>query len=425
MASSIIYGLVTINFPVETIFNDTVQLVLNIDWSSGSDSQTYTSEELGLSVKSRGEIALEYELDQFVLTPADISIILNDANGILADYLFGVDFNDMTVQAEIKINGVSDFNGSLVDDSLRNNEGDKSISMAFSSDSNKANEVTLYSAGDVALNPLGYDLTAYSSITNNQSVLLTFEDAITDILQLVDPDIDVDFQHDWLFGGITTTNRPYVFSSLRVCPRNWYNEPTQERLLGDLLKTIAKTFFAQIAIPSNSKAFFRKLYYYSSSNTQTVNVLNRIRGYKYHKIKYANSKNTFGTLDGAIISESPNSSSYTEVIEDYVSYSHTWDSYYVYTETASKFENAVYVKDPLYADDTQTYYNWIELISKLMYYYRSKTYYNRVDSFKMKGLDYDYTKNFNYDGSKYQILSMRKYLDKGYSEIDALYLGEQ
>lgn len=422
MADSIIYGEATITFPERNVFDDMIQLILNVNWLNSSEYYSYTSEELGLSVQKYGALSLVYELDQFLLTPADVTITLNDTRGILQNHLFGVDFDNMVVKAEIKINGDSDFNGSLIDDSLRYDESTKVLSMGFSSDSNKINEVTLYDDDDVALNPLGYDLTPYSTINKNTSVLKTIGVALLDILKLIDPNITLTINHDWQFGGITPTNRPKVFEYLQVEPALWYNKPAFERLLGGLLKSVAKAFFAQITIVSNSKAYFRKLYYYNSYNVQTVNVLNRIKGYKYHKIKYANSKNTFGTLDGQIIYHIPNHAAYTEVSEDMVSYAHNWATYWVYTPTGF-FESAYYVKDPLYANEAQSYYNWMEIVAKLMYHYRSKTYNNRVDVFKMKGINYDYSKNFNYDGSKYQILSMRKYLSEGYTEIEAIYLG--
>lgn len=422
---SLIYGNITIDFPEREIFDDTVQLSLNINWSGGSDEETYDAEDLSLSVKSHGNLQLQYELDEYLLTPADINIVLNDPTAILADYLFGTDFNQMTVKAEIKINGTAEFNGTLIDDSLTYNDGSMLLSMGFSSDSNKINEVTLYDADDVAKNPLSLGLENYNSITNNEADSLTRIDLMLEkIFQLVDEDIETTITHNWVWGGITPTNRGWTFNNIYIENKSWFDNPNNNRLLGDLLKNVAKTFFAQIAIISNAKAIFRKLYYYSASNLQTVTVLNRVRNYKYHKIKYANSKNTFGTVDGAIIYNQPNEAAYTEVQGDYVSYSHIWDAYYVLKATAVDYEYVYYISDPLYIGEVQTYYTWQELISKLMYYYRSKTYFNRVDAFKLQGIGYDYTKNFIYDGSKYQILSMTKYLAEGSTDIEALYLGE-
>lgn len=414
-----IYGDVTINFPIANIYEDTVQLSLNINWSSGTDSQTYTSDELYLKIKTLGNTSLQYDLDNPLITPADYRLELYDIKDTLADYLFGVDFNQMTVTAEIKINGTTEFKGTLIEDSLEFDESSKIMLLVFSSNTNKINEVTLYNEDNEALNPFGYDLTGYNGVTNNDEVLYTIEEILTDILKLVDENIQLTISHDWLIGGITPTNRSHIFSSLRVDPKEWFTKPTWERNLGDLLKSIAKAFFSQIIVMSNSKAVLRKLYYYSSSNLQTVIVLKKSRSYKYPKIKYVNSKNTFGTLDGNIIYHFPNEGAYTEVTEDFVSYNHYWAAYYVYKATFNGFEFAYYAKDSLYSN----YYNLNDIVARLMYYYRSKTYFNRVDRFKLKGINYNYAKNFNYNSEKYQILSMNKNLAEGFTEVEALYLG--
>lgn len=423
---SLIIGDLQIAFPERTVFNDTVQLTLTIQYGDDLTSPTsYNADEIGLNIKSYGDLLLEYALDEFLLTPANFDIIISDRDGVLADHLFRDDFNIMKATCELKINGSSDFNGSLVDDSITFNEGTKELSLSFSSDSNKINEITLYDADDVAKNPLGLGLERYSSINNNEDETLTKIDIMLGkIFSLVDPNIETTIYHDWLFGGITPGNRPRTFTNIYVENYAWFNNPDNKRLLGELLKNVAKTFFAQAIIPSNSKAYFRKLYYYTSYGLQSVTVLNRIKNYKYHKISYSDARNTFGTTDGTIVFQHPDSSAYTEVIGDYVSYSHIWEAYYMEKSTFVDFEYVYYVNDPLYTGEVQEYYQWQEIISKLMYYYRSKTYFNRVDAFKLKGLDYNYINNFNYDGSKYQILGMRKVLSEGTTDVEALYLGD-
>lgn len=65
-----------------------------------------------------------------------------------------------------------------------------------------------------------------------------------------------------------------------------------------------------------------------------------------------------------------------------------------------------------------------ELIAEFWYNHRGFLENCRVDFFSVKGVGYDFLKDFNYGGSKYQPISLRKFISESRSEFEALYLGE-
>ena len=64
------------------------------------------------------------------------------------------------------------------------------------------------------------------------------------------------------------------------------------------------------------------------------------------------------------------------------------------------------------------------LLAKFWYNFRSNIQNCRVDKFKFKGIDYDFLKDFIYNSSKYQVISLRIHYAENYSECEAIYIGE-
>ncbi len=68
--------------------------------------------------------------------------------------------------------------------------------------------------------------------------------------------------------------------------------------------------------------------------------------------------------------------------------------------------------------------NYGDLASMFWYNFRGNMQHCRVDRFKLRGITYDFLKDFNYDGSKYQPISMIWNDAEGITECEAIYLGE-
>ena len=64
------------------------------------------------------------------------------------------------------------------------------------------------------------------------------------------------------------------------------------------------------------------------------------------------------------------------------------------------------------------------LSAKFWYNFRGDLQHCRVDGFTFRGIDYDYLKDFNYNGSKYQPISMVFDYANSRTECEAIYLGE-
>lgn len=69
------------------------------------------------------------------------------------------------------------------------------------------------------------------------------------------------------------------------------------------------------------------------------------------------------------------------------------------------------------------YKNHAQQMALFWYNYRGNIQNCRIDSFVMHGIDYDFLKDFNYDGNKYQPIKMTKHYSQLKTEIEAIYLG--
>lgn len=64
------------------------------------------------------------------------------------------------------------------------------------------------------------------------------------------------------------------------------------------------------------------------------------------------------------------------------------------------------------------------LLANFWFTYRGNIQNCRVDKFILRGISYDFLKDFNYDGSKYQPIQMKWNDADGITECEAIYLGE-
>lgn len=65
-----------------------------------------------------------------------------------------------------------------------------------------------------------------------------------------------------------------------------------------------------------------------------------------------------------------------------------------------------------------------DLMAKFWYKYRGNIQNCRVDKFLLRGINYDFLKDFNYKGSKFQPIGMTFDLASDVTECEAIYLGE-
>jgi hypothetical protein len=65
-----------------------------------------------------------------------------------------------------------------------------------------------------------------------------------------------------------------------------------------------------------------------------------------------------------------------------------------------------------------------DIMAKFWFKYRGDLQNCRVDKFVFKGINYDFLKDFNHNGSKYQPIGMTFFYSQGITECEAIYLGE-
>ncbi len=63
------------------------------------------------------------------------------------------------------------------------------------------------------------------------------------------------------------------------------------------------------------------------------------------------------------------------------------------------------------------------VLAQFLYHYRGNIKNCRVDYFQLYGITYDYLKDFNYDGCKFQPIKMTKHYSQGLTEFEAIYIG--
>jgi len=387
-----------ITFDTETFGSDTLQTILTIYYSNPITTHNITADSIGLKIIEYGEYSLKFNIDDYLLVPGDYTTKIGDSQQILDDYLFGNHIDELHCEIEVKLNGVAEFNGTVIPTSISSDNGKREVSLRFISDTQKVNSTMLVLDDGSLTDPLSLGV----SLTYVKTLILK-------AYQVIDPSIALSFYHDWLFEAqySTTTITNGTWDELSFYKAQFYTGNT----LGDALKNLAKATMSFTGALSNKKCFFRKLFATATSQTMP-NVLKFTRKYGGDVISYANSKNVNGTT----LVEYPNASAYTTVEGKYMSVN--WDFSAPIIQRSGTNYIVSKVNEPRISPNAPQ----SEIIPHLDYIIRSKIYNNRLDNFVFDGVNIDYEKNFTAFGNTYQILNMAKKYGKGITEIDALRL---
>lgn len=404
----------TITFPVQYYASGKyVQFVLDVDYNNYTNLVPYNASKYDLKILKYGSTKLQFNIDDYFLVPSNFSITLGDAHNNFENILFPDEDSDLELTGKLYLNGVLEFEGKHIPEKLSYNSN-RDINIEFKSNTDILNETFLLDSAGAEKNPLNL----LDGVTNSSS----FKTAVHNAYKFIDPNIELYFNHNWIFYGdthyVNQTNYQIsdgTFDELRTQKSSFYSGEN----LADTLKYNAKKKFAFTGCVNNKKAFFQRLYYYNFSNLQTINVLAYNRGIALPNLTYAASKN----LSGGIIHELPDADAYNTISGK--SMEMTLDieigqNYNGWIYRSGKYYYIEKIKDPLLSSD---FYLIGYLLPELHYFYRRKAIFNRLDKFTADGLEVDYLKNFIYNNRKYQILSMEKVISEGVTLIEALYLG--
>jgi hypothetical protein len=413
-----------ITLPIEDVGNDSVQAFLTIDTESPSVSAISR-----LSVEKYDALEWAYNPEERFMVPGIVTVEFKDLNHGLDSLLFGDEFvNSATqkVKLEIRVNSVTEFIGYATEDGIFSQYDQFLIKMTFAPELDIINKKMILDQENNPINPFAYTLTSYYKLT----------DVLTDLFQVVNPIVTyssgrLKILHNWEFrGSIASSNQrdDIVLTDLFVLVGYLYNDPLNGmKTCGDVLKTLATEFGSFTGMIHQEKAFFKKLYTYESGNLQAVEVLTWSKGYRYGLLDYVKV-----TDAGTYVYEA---GTFTEMEDRFIQ--RQGSLVFAWTDIPTiPYGNAGWnilgYKDSNYYDirrvkDASIGSDWLnfgQLTANWWYYWRQKKSRTRVDKFLLNGLSYDFLKSFNYSGHKYQIISMKKYLSDGNTEVEAFYLGD-
>ena len=294
-----------------------------------------------------------------------------------------------------------------------------------------------YSAGgtatqSVCYNPFNYELDDYIGV----------KQILGDIFRLVNPsltDNQVQIFHDWIFKGYKYHSAPFypvediVFEELAFWINSLYFNSTNGVVnVADILKKLALDFCSFAGMVDKNTPFFKKLFHYNASNTQTLKLVkDRKFNYKYSLIESANASIALWWNASYVYAKGKESGIDERNLQRdiftgfYYSADNAWQTVVNANIDRGSGDELYYVirgKDPVLLSGA-----WADmgsLITEFWYKYRGNILNCREDLIIAEGIGYDYLKDFPDDGRKYQPIGLTLDLDAGESEFDAIYCGE-
>lgn len=411
--------LTTIDSGTITVNNYTLAMQLRLYTHYQPPDDTFTFAQKGIKVADWGDYNCAYDMNEFFLSPGKYALKLFDTDDYLKNEIFHLGTPTLDIiMVEVWLNGVSIFSGKGRDDSFSYDYKDKTISFDSYSSFDVLNTTMLVDGAGVATNPL----TPNTNLDHAHGYVYKVKDIIKWCYQLINPSITENFYHDWYNfttgggGGITngTWDELYVQANLIMDNVGGYSYIFGDKL-GDVLRGLAKSFFAMTGLIDENNYFFVKLFYYNGGSLQDIGTIySHVIEQKYHKISYV-------VIADPILGkkeERPDSAHYTTVADEFIEMSPTLNYFSV---VRGGIPNAlVNVTDPLIG----TAKRMEKTLADLWYNYRSDPKHCRVDRISVPHLNVDFFKNFLIGNSKYQIIGLTKRLGKSITEIEALYLGE-
>jgi hypothetical protein len=415
-------------------------LTLTIEIEGAAAPVTYSATTQNIFVKSFGELELKYDMDERFLVPSNLSLELYDQDGLLKTILFESAVAYELPKATLVIDGATEFSGFGVEESIDYDEKTKTLSIDFKPRTDILNQKMLYVPNDngvIPSNPLeAIDATQYAMETNSFDGYIYYQftqenaandnlplvtKVIQDCYKLVDSSISVDFGQLWEFGnGIFLDG---AFSELKMRATSLLLMGLKgDQTVGDALRTLADIFCCFTGMVHEGKAFFKQLFKYNSSDTQTLgSVIEHRKLFESGLISYVKVVDT-GWADEMIVAEAPNAAAFSEQLDDFIE---------IRVPLGNLNSNGInleiertgtdYAIDRVRDTDYNTsWYSHENFIANYHYNWRGNLKNLKREFFKVAGIDYDITKDFTYDGDYYEPISLVRNLDEGFSEIVAL-----
>lgn len=411
-----------------------LNLVMQINLS-GYDT-TLSAHEHGVCVADWGELEWRYDLEDALMVPGQYTVVLGDASGELRDLFLskttaGAASNKQAF-VELFFNDVSEFSGYIIEDKIFYNHAKQQLTITVMPKMDILNNTKLYDDDGNFLNPCNFPTTGVTSVQNYLNL----------IYRLVNPDFHyltnwLDWSHDWKFKGIRFEPDHIEFDQIYLseCQLSW--QPyfsNNETSVADILKTFAQNFCSFTGMIKQDRAFFKKLFCFNASNVQTMGeVLDHTSKYIMQLLDYVEISQTLdgyttkpyrGVATAANINGKNlkkkiifgfwdnGSGPATTNMNAYVNRTSLQDGHYGLES----------VSDP--SVDSGAYNVSVpDLVAGFWYNFRHYIDRMLVEELIFDGLQYQFSKDFYFGGSKCQPIRLKKRIAHGISEIDAINLG--
>lgn len=162
---------ITINFTQEDINNtpDTYDLIFVFTVNLNAANQVHTSASKNLIIKHHGSLDWDFDLEDSLLMPGDLTLLIADQDEYLAGLLFGLSSEQAATEkdfkVEIKVNGTTDFLGDVVDDEIEFNHATKILSFRSIPKTDLINKTAIYDDEGLPLDPLSQSSGASVTVT--------------------------------------------------------------------------------------------------------------------------------------------------------------------------------------------------------------------------------------------------------------------
>jgi len=423
----------TILFEKTNILGGTVILNLKLHYPTADrPHETYYAEQHGLRLIDAGELSVEHDLLDFLIVPSYIKPSFLDSHAFLFNLLTG-DYEDsdkldtrVEVILELEHSGGKEVHqGFLVEDTLEYNYESKELQFDAAPKTDILNNTFLFDRDDnTPINPFGVENGEYIPL----KLVLYY------LFKLVRPELDDEmyFNHNLKFFGAKIDNPLWKITDLTIdnieLPTSllFFTEQRGNATAGDLLKTIAASFFSIVGFKDGVTPFF-----VSMENTFTLRhvssekIINKKVSISEPSPKYF-KVNNLDNQNASISYGNTNVSDEFKLEQDIVYYANGWlrengasshvngfnfrlfRSWWEGINFVTEHYHCHGVRDPLatiYADEFE-YEETPAMLLRKWRKYASSYSLNRVVEFTLLGLDYDFLRNYLIDNITYRPISI-------------------
>lgn len=407
----------------------------------------YNASDLDIYITDLGSLEHEYNLEDFFVSPPFYDLKLSvPENSDFARLLYDktTPFSLADKRAEVKLEIMYEYSteweieflGYFIEEEIEYDPDTTMFSVTCAPKTDIINRKMLVDLSGGAINPF-----EYPSDFGGHTYMGRLGRILNDAYKSVDPEVNVQTIHNWLFRGLWNENYtasgdgdfllfPFDLGEPPVSPtvrediqfaelyqdiRKMFHNPTITTL-GDLLRKLAIDWGCFTGMLNTKNAFFKSLFdtnglyelddetYYNRKLKYQLPLLSHVR-YELPN-STVHELGTFTGLEGSYLRRDSMvgfGSSFTNIL---TSLDHTYD--------------IVGVKDNRI---TTSYIPYGNLITQFWYNLRSNQASCRVDPVITPGLNHSIIKNYQFKNNLYQPLRVKKRYKEGYTELDGLLIG--